>query len=193
MKRQFPDTNRRDPSAAARVRARTRRGFWAALLASLPLAGCGFHLAGEGALPPALERTYLVTSSPYTEFVGSLTSTLRLRGANVVGSKDEADAVLTIVEDVTGQRVLSVTARNVPREFEVFYQVTFALLVDGQRMIEPESLIVTRSYTFDETQVLGKAREEEELRRFLAEDLARRVVRRIEAVGANPAAGPPPI
>jgi LPS-assembly lipoprotein len=85
--------------------------------------------------------------------------------------------------------VLSVTARNVPREFEVFYQVTFSLLVDGERMIEPESLIVTRSYTYDETQVLAKSREEQELRRSLADDLARRVVRRIEAAGAN--AAPP--
>jgi outer membrane lipopolysaccharide assembly protein LptE/RlpB len=47
----------------------------------------------------------------------------------------------------------------------------------------PASMVATRSYTYDETQVLGKAQEERILRRALAEDLARQIVRRIEAVG----------
>jgi LPS-assembly lipoprotein len=162
----------------------------AAALAAVAVAGCGFQLQGAGSLPPALERTYLVSEEPYSEFLSSLTDTLRLRGAEVVADENEASSTLRIVEDVTGQRVLSVTARNVPREFEVFYQVTFSLLVGGERTIEPESLVVTRSYTYDETQVLAKSREEEELRRALAADLARRVVRRIEAAGATAAAAP---
>ena len=51
-----------------------------------------------------------------------------------------------------------------------------------------ETLVVTRSYTFEETQVLAKASEEEVLRRALADDLARRVVRRIEGLGSAPTA-----
>jgi len=39
-----------------------------------------------------------------------------------------------------------------------------------------------RNYTYDETQVLGKEREASILRQALAEDLARQVVRRIEAL-----------
>ena len=163
-----------------------RAGAIAAACAAV--SSCGFQLQGAGTLPPALTRTYLVSSEPHSDFSSSLTTTLRLRGAEVVTSEGEASSVLSIVEDITGQRVLSVTARNVPREYEVFYQVTFSLLVDGERMIEPESLIVTRSYTYDETQVLAKAREEQALRRALADDLARRVVRRIEAAGAAAAA-----
>jgi outer membrane lipopolysaccharide assembly protein LptE/RlpB len=49
---------------------------------------------------------------------------------------------------------------------------------------------VTRSYTYDETQVLAKASEEQILREALADDLARRVVRRIEALGATAALPP---
>jgi LPS-assembly lipoprotein len=80
--------------------------------------------------------------------------------------------------------VLSVSARNTPREYEIFYAVTFALQAGTESLIEPEQLVVTRSYTYDETQVLGKAREERLLRRSLADDLARRVLRRIEALSA---------
>ena len=153
----------------------------AAVLAALVgLASCGFHLQGAGTLPPALGKTYIATARPHTEFLDTLTDTLRLRGSELVQSRDDAQAVLDITADDTGQRVLSVSARNVPREYEVYYTITFSLQVAGEQVITQESLIATRSYTYDETQVLAKAAEEEVLRRALAEDLARRLVRRIE-------------
>jgi outer membrane lipopolysaccharide assembly protein LptE/RlpB len=42
-------------------------------------------------------------------------------------------------------------------------------------------MLVTRSYTWDETRVLGKSAEENALRQSLARDLALRVLRRIAA------------
>jgi LPS-assembly lipoprotein len=143
---------------------------------------CGFQLAGSGNLPAAMETTYLDSSERTSEFYGSLTEALRRRGLDLVDSSSEAGARLTISEDSTGQRVLSVSARNIPREYEIFYAVTFSLEADGEALIENEPLLVRRNYTFDETQVLGKEREESVLRRALAEDLARQVVRRIEAL-----------
>jgi len=165
----------------------TRRAL--TVLASAALCGCGFQLAGSGDLPNVMATTYVQTTTPNSEFYDSLRDTLRSRGLDVVGTPDVAGARLIITEDTTGQRVLSVSARNTPREYEIFYAVTFALQAGAQNLIEPEQLVVTRSYTYDETQVLGKAREERILRRSLAEDLARRVVRRIEALAA-PAATP---
>jgi LPS-assembly lipoprotein len=145
--------------------------------------GCGFQLAGYGSLPPAMQTTYLDSSERYSEFYGSLTEALRQRGLELVDSGAEAGARLIITEDSSGQRVLSVTARNIPREYEVYYFVTFSLVeTDGRPLIEDEPLVARRNYTFDETQVLGKEREEAQLRRALAEDLARQVVRRIEAI-----------
>ena len=153
-------------------------------------AGCGFHLQGAGSLPPALAKTYLAGSAPHSEFLVSLREALRLRGSDVVTAREQAESVLNIVSDQTGQRVLSVTAGNIPREYEVYYAVTFSLQVGEQTLIENESLVVTRSYTYDETEVLAKAAEEQILRRALAEDLARRVVRRVEALCATAAAVP---
>lgn len=152
----------------------------ATLGVALGLGGCGFHLQGAGSLPPALTKTYVTTSSPHSEFLSTLTDTLRLRGSEIVESRDDAQSVLDITVDDTGQRVLSVSARNIPREYEVYYSITFSLQVGGEQIITHETLIATRSYTYDETQVLAKAAEEDVLRRALAEDLARRLVRRIE-------------
>jgi LPS-assembly lipoprotein len=166
------------------------RGRWsiAALSLAAALGGCGFELEGSGPLPSTMTRTYLDTSRPHSEFSGSLRSALRLRGSLVVDSREEADSVLLISEDDTGQRVLSVSARNTPREYEVYYAVTVAVQAGSRQLMGPESMIVTRSYTYDETQVLGKSAEERVLRRSLADDLARQVLRRIESISEQSAA-----
>jgi LPS-assembly lipoprotein len=162
----------------------------AALGLLLALSGCGFHLQGAGSLPPAMAKTFVDTTRPHSEFMLTITDVLRQRGSEVLSAPDEGAAVLDIARDDTGQRVLSVSARNIPREYEVYYAVTFSLKLRGQALINSETLVVTRNYTYDETEVLAKAAEEQILRRALAEDLARRVVRRIESLGATAAVLP---
>ena len=152
-----------------------------ALFGVAMLGGCGFHLEGAGTLPAAAATTYLDAANPHTEFYDSLTAALRARGAEVVTSPQEAGAVLRILVDSSGQRMLSVSARNIPREYEVFYTVTFSLDAEGESLIPAESLVATRSYTYDETLVLGKSSEEAVLRESLAQDLARQVLRIIGA------------
>jgi LPS-assembly lipoprotein len=169
---------------------RAKRGAHASILVSLLLAGCGFHLQGAGTLPASMTRTYVDTERPHSEFLVTLTDVLKQRGAEVLAAPADGAAVLDITSDETGQRVLSVSARNIPREYEVYYAVTFSLRVGTENLITNESLVVTRAYTYDETQVLAKAAEEQILRRALAEDLARRVMQRIQALGAVAAAPP---
>ena len=80
---------------------------------------------------------------------------------------------------------MSVTARNIPREYEIYYAVTISLRSGAMALIEPETIVVTRAYAYDETQVLGKSAEERLLREALADDLARQVLRRIETAAAS--------
>jgi len=155
------------------------------LVLSVAFAGCGYQLAGTASLPVGMTKTYLQTNEPSSDFLISLRQTLRLRGLQLVDDRADASASLIISDDTTGQRVLSVSARNIPREYEIFYTVTFALEAAGVRLIDNASLIVRRNYTFNETEVLAKSREERVLRRALADDLARQVVRRIEAASTS--------
>ena len=148
------------------------------------VAGCGFQLQGAGVLPEAVATTYVESPQRYTEFHVRLSDALAARGVELAESRDEAGAVLRILEDTSGQRVLSVSARNTPQEYEVFYAVGFSLEAGGTALIDNEFLVATRSYSYDPTQVLGMAAEEQVLREALAEDLARRVLRRIEGVQA---------
>ncbi len=152
------------------------------------VAGCGFQLQGAGVLPEAVATTYVESPQRYTEFHTHLIDALTARGVEVAETRAEAGAVLRIIEDTSGQRVLSVSARNTPQEYEVFYAVGFSLEADGTSLIDNEFLVATRSYSYDPTQVLGMSAEEQVLREALAEDLARRVLRRIEGVQPPPAA-----
>jgi len=168
------------------------RGVRASLVVGVALLAqsCGFQLQGAGTLPAAMTRTFVDTDRPHSEFLTMLTGVLKQRGAEVLTAPAEGAAVLDISVDETGQRVLSVSARNIPREYEVYYAVTFSLRVGTESLISNESLVITRAYTYDETQVLAKAAEEEILRQALAEDLARRVMQRIQALGAIAAVPP---
>jgi len=139
-----------------------------------------------GVLPEVVATTYLESPQRYTEFHARLTDALTARGVELAESRAGAGAVLRIVEDTAGQRVLSVSARNTPQEYEVFYAVGFSLEAGGTSLIDNEFPVATRSYSYDSTQVLGMSAEEQVLREALAEDLVRRVLRRIE--GVQPAA-----
>jgi LPS-assembly lipoprotein len=78
--------------------------------------------------------------------------------------------------------VLSVSARNVPREFEVFYTVYYSVQTADTTLLEPRAQTRTRDYTWDETEVLGKEREEELMREAIVDDLVRIVLIQLSAI-----------
>ena len=135
--------------------------------------GCGFHVRGEATVPPEMARTYIDADSKYSVFYRKLSSALRASGVDVVDAPGEATAIFTILADSTGQRVVSVSARNVPREYEVWYAVEYELISGEKTLMPATTQTMTRDYTYDETLVLGKAREEEVLRDSLVDNLVR--------------------
>lgn len=145
------------------------------------MVGCGFQLRGVIPLPPEMAATYIETPDRFSELYDSLRRTLRANGVRVVDHRRDADAVIRIRHDETGERVLSVSARNIPREFEVFYIVEFDLAVNGETRLSDQRIVQTRAYTWRETEVLGKAEEGRRIRRALADDLASRMLRRMSS------------
>ncbi len=146
------------------------------------LAGCGFQLQGALTTPPAMERTYIAATDTHSPFYREFHATLRAAGVDVVESPADATATFTISFDETDQRVLSVSARNVPTEYEVYYTIRYALDSGADNLLEPQTLTLTRDYTYDSTLVLGKAREEALLREAIVDDLVRIVVKQISTL-----------
>ena len=146
------------------------------------VAGCGYQLRGAFSLPESMQRTYIATEDRHSIFYAELRGALRANGVELADSAMDAGAVLYIHVDDTGQRVLSVSARNVPREYEVHYTVQFSVEDKERVLMEPQILTLTRDYTYDETQVLGKAREEDILRQSIADDLVRLILTRLSSI-----------
>lgn len=146
------------------------------------LAGCGWQLQGSTKLSPVMATTYIETDDRFTDFNRALRDSLQSSGARLAANRNEATAVVRIISDKSGQRVLTVSGRNTPEEYEVFYSIEYAVNGRTEELISPQKLELTRDYSYDETAVLAKQREQSVLREALARDLAAQVVRRLASL-----------
>lgn len=160
---------------------------WRALSACLGIAalsGCGWHLQGSAHLPATLVKIRIDTQDAYSDFYRELRSQLVLAGAQlaVLGSTDGVTLPLAVVHvnaDETGQRLTSVSARNRPEQYEVYYSVKYFVELSGTVVIPDQSMELTASYSYDSTAVLAKQREQSGIQQALARDLAAQVLRRL--------------
>jgi LPS-assembly lipoprotein len=152
------------------------------LCLALVLAGCGYRLQGSAKLSAVMATTYVETDDRYTDFNRALRDSLEASGARLAHNKSDATAIVRIIKDESGQRVLTVSGRNTPEEYEVFYSIEYS--VDGrtEELISPQRVELTREYSFDETALLAKQKEQAILRQALARDLAGLVVRRLASL-----------
>jgi len=148
----------------------------------LLLGGCGFHLQGRQPLPAQFTHTYVDTQDEQTDFVQDLRKALIASKVNVIRTKSSATAIVEVHEDELTERILSVSAQNIPTEYELTYTVTFSVISEGKTLIEKEEISATRDISFDEAQLLAKEREQEILRAALARDLVALVMRRLAAL-----------
>jgi LPS-assembly lipoprotein len=152
----------------------------------LGLAGCGFHLEGRQPLPKAFEDTFIDAKDEQTDFVQDLRKSLIANGTKVLRTKGSSGATISVHDDELTEKILSVSARNIPTEYELTYRVKFSVVTDGKTLIDEEEVAATRDFSFDETQLLAKEREQEILREGLARDLVALVMRRLAALKSTP-------
>ena len=148
----------------------------------LVLSGCGFHMQGAFTVPEGMERTYIASEDSYSLFYRELQRSLLENGMTLVDTPTAATAVLAIHIDKTDQRVLSVSARNVPTEYEVYYSIEYSVESGEENLLSRQFINLTRDYTYDETLVLGKAKEETLLREAIVDDLVRIVLKQLETL-----------
>lgn len=129
-----------------------------------------------------MERTYVAAEDRYSPFYRELRSQLKASGIAIVDTPVDATGTLSITIDETDQRVLSVSARNVPTEYEVYYTVEYSLSNGESSLLAPQFVTLTRDYTYDETLVLGKGKEETLLREAIVKDLVRIVLKQLSSL-----------
>ncbi len=144
------------------------------------LSACGFHLRGSVHLPPDMHKTYIdgYGASP---LVRALQRELRDAGATVAGAPNDASAIIHVQNLTDQRRVLSVDVNGQVQEYEVSLVVHYSVTrANGTTLAANQRLVAVRDYRFDPTDIIGKAGEDELLRKEMAQDLARTMLRRLE-------------
>ena len=154
----------------------------APILLSAALTACGFHLQGRQPMPEAFAYTFIDTQDEQTDFVQDLRKALLASGSKVIRTQGSSGATVRVHEDELSERILSVSARNIPTEYELTYRVKFSVTAGGKTLIDNEEISATRDLSFEESQLLAKEREQEILREALARDLVALVMRRLAAL-----------
>lgn len=144
---------------------------------------CGFQLQTRSELPPEMQRTRLEIQSPDSDFARRLETQLEQNGVQVVTVLGDA-AVLEVPVNSVRKEIQSIGDNARVREFLLRHSVQFRLLdSDGTELIPMQTFEQSRVYSFNEQDILAAERENEFLRKDLADSLARMVVRRLGTYG----------
>ena len=129
------------------------------LVAALALNACGFHLQGRVPLPAALATTRIIAEDDQTDFVQGLRRALLTSGSKLTEQSERATGVVHIHKDEVTQKIISVSVKNIPREYEVTYTVEFSVEGTAGELLPSQKVSITRDYSFDETKLLAKENE----------------------------------
>jgi outer membrane lipopolysaccharide assembly protein LptE/RlpB len=140
---------------------------------------CGWQLQGVHHLSTDLQPLYVQYADAHSTFSRALQQRLRTSGVQMAQNESEARMVLQITKEDAGHRVISVSARNTPEEYEVYYNVEFTLRPHAGDSILQQPLHAAQTMTYDETHALAKQREENMLSESMAGELADQLLRQI--------------
>ena len=159
-----------------------------AALLPLALSACGFHLRQEARLPAAMQRVQLVGAEPVSPLGRDLAKALVRAGATVVEAPGEGVASLRIGSNRIGTEVLSVGGNARANEYTLRYHVEFDVVAaGGQPLVSKQVIELTREFTFDASQALGVAAEQDLLTRELQREMVQAILRRLESHAATAA------
>ncbi len=154
------------------------------LTAALALGACGFHLRGQAQLPEALRRVHVEINASGTPLARDLPPALQRSGATLEEQTGPGIGVLRVPVAEIRVETLSVGATARVREYTIRYHAEIeAVDANGAVVLPRQAIDLSRDYTFDETQALGVAAQEEEFRKQLERDMVQAILRRIEAAG----------
>ena len=159
----------------------------AVLAASLTVSGCGFHLRGDSGhytLPFPSLYVGLPESSPLAI---DLKRNIRANGGTmVVNSAKDADGVIDVLsnpEKTKTKTILSLNSNGRVRQYLLTYNIVFRVLdKQGNQLLAPTTITLTRPIDFNETQLLAKEQEEALLYKDMQTDLVQQMMRRMAAI-----------
>jgi LPS-assembly lipoprotein len=157
-----------------------------AALLCLLAASCGFQLRGTADVPFQTIYVPAVAGGIGLELKRNIQAGTK---AKVVEDAKQAEAVLDFTQETREKVILSLTGTGRVREFQLVYRVGFRVHDGKGRDFVPASVVsLVRDITFNDSDVLAKETEEQQLYRDMQSDMVQQILRRLSA--AKPAAEP---
>ncbi len=156
----------------------------ALLLALAP--GCGYQLRGMDGAAPGLRDLRLRMPQSEPGFEDLLRRRLESAGITLHAAADpaaQAHPLLSIGGETFSGRPASTTVLARAAQVTLRLSLRIQLVAGGQTLIDGENLSVERTYYQDLRNIAGNREEAELLRSEMRQELAARILRRIEAAG----------
>lgn len=172
----------------------------AAGLLALLLAACGFHLRRAPDLPPSMRKIYIAAPGSSGDLLRELRRGLASDDTEVMDTPLDAGTILSIISVTHSSRPLALSRSGRALLYQVQYEVEFSLTVQGAVILEPQSVILTRNYTYSVSNAIGNEEQEQALNQAMAKDVSQFIVTRVVAAArglpkyllAMPSTGNPP-
>ena len=151
----------------------------AALAFALLLSACGFQLRGTADLPFKTLYMPSTTGGIALDLKRNIQSGTR---TTVVDSLKSAEAVLDILQETRDKQILSLAATGRVSEYRLNYRVGFRVH-DGKggEFLPASTVVLTRAISFNDSDVLAKDTEEQQLYREMQFDMVQQVMQRLAA------------
>ena len=160
---------------------RSARAALAAAALELVVAGggCGFHLRGD--VKYAFSSAY-VNAPAVSPMATELKRTLEGGGTTIAETAKAAEVTIDLSNVADGKDVLSLSGGGRVREYALSKRATIAVHdSEGRDWMPAAEIVVRRSYSFNESEVLAREAQEAKLYREMQTDVVQQIIRRLQS------------
>ena len=156
------------------------RGCAAAATVAVLTAACGFHLRGDVTYPFASIMLKSTAGQPLvTELRRNLDGSTSTK---VVDNPKDATVTLDVTNVVDDKTVLTLSSGGRVSEYALTKRVSFSLRdSEGRDWLPPGEIVIRRSYTFNESEVLARESEETKMLKEMQTDAVQQILRRLQS------------
>ena len=145
------------------------------LILTLAVSSCGFQL--RGALETSFKSIQINGGSP--ELVKQLKRNYKQSGIDVRTSS--AEKTIEIITDKVNKRILSLKSTGTVSEYQLDYIFSYRIKSNLNEWGSPNTIEMSRSYTYDDSNRLAKQEEENSLIKGMREQIIRAMTSQISS------------
>jgi LPS-assembly lipoprotein len=156
------------------------------LAASLLLSACGFSLRGTAELSSQFQPLHVESLDPSSAMLRELQRVFTNNHVALATDANSDGYSLGIGQESSSERALSVNATARAGEYEIEMTLPFQLRHDGDVVLPPETLSLSKVYLADPDNAIAKNEEAELIRTEMRREMARQILRRLQTLSTTP-------